>query len=492
MEYSKMFLLNLGMLIAVAYCANVFYKYVLNKASTSVKYASSVLFIILCGWISSAFGFNFNEDVIFDLRFVPLIIAILVYPHASVLVLIGVLTGLVRFTLGFNEASIAGFINMSILGVLGAGLNYWMRHSSYRLIIKASIVIGIVNIANVINIAIFGVIPPAHYFGHIVPYTLPLGILLSYLFALMLRDFQMEQRRNHQITQANRLLSRQRDELQQAKLILEERAKQLMMASKYKSEFMATMSHELRTPLNSIINLAQIINEQGKEMDEEDLKQYSGIIHASGQDLLQLINDILDLSKVEAGKMEIVMEPVNVLELGQVMMVNFEITARNKGLIFQFETSEDCPAQMNSDPQRIQQILRNLLSNAFKFTHEGSVILSIYKRRLVESELQGEWVVFSVKDTGIGISQEKQHYIFEAFQQADGSISRKYGGTGLGLSISRDLARLMGGFIRLDSAEGEGSTFALYLPLYTTESPPLEESGRKPGYRKRRRQLHGS
>ncbi|PPQ47102.1 sensor histidine kinase [Paenibacillus peoriae] len=475
MQFSMMFLMNLGMLIAVAYVANVIYKYGLSRTSSRFKYVNSVLLVIFGGWVSSCFGFNFSETVIFDLRFVPLIIAALVYPRSYTLIIIGVAIGLTRFTFGLNMAAWVGFLNMSILGVLCAGLNYWMRRSTWRLIIKASVTILVVNIVNTLNIACLGVIPWRYYVAEVVPLTLPIGIVLSFLFALILRDFQMEQQRNHQIKQANELLSEQRDELQKAKVILEERAKQLMMASQYKSDFMATMSHELRTPLNSIINLAQIINEQGKELDEDELYQYSDLIYASGHDLLQMINDILDLSKVEAGHMEIVSEPVNVREIAQVMMMHFEITAKDKNLEFSLKEHEPIPNEIRSDSKRVQQILRNLLSNAFKFTHEGRVLLEMSTQHLDQKGQEGDWVVFAVKDTGIGISKLQQHVIFEAFQQANGSINRKYGGTGLGLSISRDFSRLLGGFIRLESEEGKGSTFSLYLPMCPSENKEADE-----------------
>ncbi|TKH44610.1 sensor histidine kinase [Paenibacillus terrae] len=477
MQFSMMFLMNLGMLIAVAYVANVIYKYGLSRTSSQFKYISSVLLVVFGGWVSSCFGFNFSETVIFDLRFVPLIIAALVYPRSYTLIIIGVAIGLTRFTFGVNMAAWAGFLNMSILGVLCAGLNYWMRRSTCRLIIKASVTILAVNIVNTLNIAFLGVIPWHYYVAEVVPLTLPIGIVLSFLFALILRDFQMEQMRNYQIIQANQLLSEQRDELQKTKIILEERAKQLMVASQYKSDFLATMSHELRTPLNSIINLAQIINEQGKELDEDELYQYSELIYASGHDLLQLINDILDLSKVEAGRMEIVSEPVSVREIAQVMMMHFEVTAKDKKLEFSLKEQGDIPNEIRSDPKRVQQILRNLLSNAFKFTHEGCVLLEISTQHLEGKEQEGDWVVFAVKDTGIGISKLQQHVIFGAFQQANGSINRKYGGTGLGLSISRDLSRLLGGFIRLESEEDKGSTFSLYLPMCPSES---KEAGEQP------------
>ncbi|ALP36325.1 histidine kinase [Paenibacillus sp. IHB B 3084] len=477
MQFSMMFLMNLGMLIAVAYVANVIYKYGLSRTSSRFKYISSVLLVVFGGWVSSCFGFNFSETVIFDLRFVPLIIAALVYPRSYTLIIIGVAIGLTRFTFGVNMAAWVGFLNMSILGMLCAGLNYWMRRSTCRLIIKASVTILAVNIVNTLNIAFLGVIPWRYYVAEVVPLTLPIGIVLSFLFALILRDFQMEQMRNYQIIQANQLLSEQRDELQKTKIILEERARQLMVASQYKSDFMATMSHELRTPLNSIINLAQIINEQGKELDEDELYQYSELIYASGHDLLQLINDILDLSKVEAGRMEIVSEPISVREIAQVMMMHFEVTAKDKKLEFSLNEHGDIPDEIRSDAKRVQQILRNLLSNAFKFTHEGSVLLEISTQHLERKGQEGDWVVFAVKDTGIGISKLQQHVIFEAFQQANGSINRKYGGTGLGLSISRDLSRLLGGFIRLESEEGKGSTFSLYLPMCPSKS---REAGEQP------------
>jgi CheY-like chemotaxis protein len=239
---------------------------------------------------------------------------------------------------------------------------------------------------------------------------------------------------------------------------LEEKARALEMASKYKSEFLANMSHELRTPLNSILILSQLIakNSQGN-LDEKQVKSAKAI-NSSGVDLLKLINEILDLSKVEAGKIEVTPEVMTLDSLIDSMERVFRPTADNDKKNFLVTVAKDLPASIVTDAHRLEQILKNLLTNAFKFTPErGRVSLNISRKE--------NNILFSVKDTGIGIPKEKLDSVFEAFQQADGSTSRKYGGTGLGLSISRELAKLLGGEINLESVEGEGSNFTLSLPI---------------------------
>ncbi|MFJ2046997.1 MULTISPECIES: sensor histidine kinase [Paenibacillus] len=465
MQFSKMFVLNMGMLITIAYLASVFYKYVVIRASSRVKQICSLFVLIFAGWISTVFGFQLNDEVVFDLRFVPLIVAVLTYRQPYSVIIVGVGIGLTRLTFGINDATVAALINMSILGVLCAGLNIWMRRSDYRLIVKGVIVILIVNVVNSVNIAIVGVIPATYFFSHIMPYTLPVGILLSLIFAFILRDFQNEQNRILLIQSTNRLLSVQKEELQKAQIVLEDRAKQLMITSQYKSEFLANMSHELRTPLNSVINFAQMISENGDTLEQEDVVRFATMIEHSGQELLTLINDILDLSKVEAGRLDIVLEDISVAQLTEDAMNHFQLVAEKKGVQLQLDKKPGLPETLWSDPQRVQQILRNLMSNAIKFTHQGKVTLTVSTKQMKKSGILSQWIVFSVQDTGIGIAEDKHQSIFEAFQQADGSISRKFGGTGLGLSISRDLARLLDGSIELKSAEGKGSTFYLYLPL---------------------------
>ncbi|KOY17624.1 sensor histidine kinase [Paenibacillus xylanivorans] len=465
MQFSKMFVLNMGMLITIAYLASVFYKYIVIRASSRVKQISSLFVLIFAGWVSTVFGFQLNDEVVFDLRFVPLIVAVLTYRQPYSVIIVGIGIGLTRLTFGINDATVAALINMSILGVVCAALNIWMRRSDYRLIVKGVIVTVIVNMVNSVNIAIVGVIPATYFFSHIMPYTLPVGILLSLIFAFILRDFQNEQNRILLIQSTNRLLSVQKEELQKAQIVLEDRAKQLMIASQYKSEFLANMSHELRTPLNSVINFAQMISENSDTMEQEDIARFAAMIEVSGQELLTLINDILDLSKVEAGRLDIVLEDISVAELTEDTMNHFQLVAEKKGVELQLDKKPGLPETLWSDPQRVQQILRNLMSNAIKFTHQGKVTLTVSTKQIKKSGIVSQWIVFSVQDTGIGIAEDKHQSIFEAFQQADGSISRKFGGTGLGLSISRDLARLLDGSIELESAEGKGSTFYLYLPL---------------------------
>ncbi|WP_339168326.1 ATP-binding protein [Paenibacillus sp. FSL R5-0341] len=465
MQFSKMFVLNMGMLITIAYLASVFYKYIVIRISSRMKQISSVLVLIFAGWISTVFGLQLTDEVIFDLRYVPLIVAVLTYRQPYSVIIVGVGIGLSRLTFGITDATVAAVINMSLLGLICAGLNIWMRRSNFRLISKGVLVILIVNVFNSIGIAIFGVIPATYFFSHIMPYTLPTGIALSLMFAFILRDFQNEQNRILLIQSTNRLLSVQKEELQKAQIVLEDRAKQLMIASQYKSEFLANMSHELRTPLNSVINFAQMISENADTMDQEEIVRFSTMIDHSGQELLTLINDILDLSKVEAGRLDIVLEDISVAQLTEDAMSHFQLVAEKKGIELQMDKKPGLPETLWSDPQRVQQILRNLMSNAIKFTHRGKVTLTVSTKQIKNASIQNRWLVFSVQDTGIGISEDKHHSIFEAFQQADGSISRKFGGTGLGLSISRDLARLLGGSIELESVEGKGSTFHLYLPL---------------------------
>lgn len=463
MEFSKMFVQNMAVLVTCAYVANLIYKYAIYRAPDIVKYIGSVLLLIVGGWAATLFGFRLSEEVIFDMRIVPLLVAVFVYKRPPIVFLVGLGIGLTRFAFGWSEAALAGFINLTILGIVGALLNIGLRRCKWSFVRQVVAVIVLLNVLNCVNITIFGVIPAAYYLTHIMPVTLPSSILLCGLFAFILRDFQTDQQRALELQKANRLLQEQTEELGKNKIVLEDRAKQLLLASQYKSEFLANMSHELRTPLNSIINLAQFIADSAEDTPSEEMARYGQLIHHSGEDLLKIINDILDLSKVEAGKLEIVSEEVSLAEVPGWVGPYFELTAKRKQLIFDIRMEQGIPDTIRSDPHRLQQILRNLLANAFKFTENGCVELNIYKAE--EPLLKGEWVVFAVRDTGIGIATEKHFTIFEAFQQADSTIGKKYGGTGLGLSISRDLARLLGGFIRMESVEGKGSTFSLFLPL---------------------------
>ncbi|MGZ4088175.1 MAG: sensor histidine kinase, partial [Bacteroidia bacterium] len=261
-------------------------------------------------------------------------------------------------------------------------------------------------------------------------------------------------------------------EVEEARRSLEEKAEQLTLTSKYKSEFLANMSHELRTPLNSLLILAQQLYENAEGNLNEKQTRYAKTIHSCGDDLLQLINDILDLSKIESGFISANISNIRFSEISAFVETTFKPLSEAKNLRFKIETEADLPESIDTDSQRLNQILKNLLSNSFKFTEKGEVKLRIYESKkgwkpgLNATLDKAEKVVaFSISDTGIGIPSDKQNIIFEAFQQAEGSTSRKYGGTGLGLSISRGLAELLGGTIELDSEVGKGSTFTLYLPM---------------------------
>ncbi|EME51002.1 GAF sensor hybrid histidine kinase [Amycolatopsis decaplanina DSM 44594] len=293
---------------------------------------------------------------------------------------------------------------------------------------------------------------------------------------------------NAELEEKAELLARQnRDievknfELEQARQEIEERAQQLALASKYKSEFLANMSHELRTPLTSLLILAGVLSQNSTRNLTPKQVEFAKVIQSAGTDLLQLINDILDLSKVEAGKMDIHHEPFPLRQLLDYVGTTFHPLTAEKGLDFQITVEPNVPDLLFTDEQRLRQVLRNLLTNAVKFTEDGSVELRVKLVDTIVSPSGGlpyeSLVAFSVMDTGIGIAEENLDSIFDAFQQADGTTSRKYGGTGLGLSISREVAYLLGGEIRADSVLGTGSTFTLYLPVARFTAPEsLDES----------------
>ncbi|QOR66903.1 response regulator [Cytobacillus suaedae] len=250
-------------------------------------------------------------------------------------------------------------------------------------------------------------------------------------------------------------------ELEEIKESLEQKTKEIIMSSKYKSEFMANMSHELRTPLNSLLILTQMLMENKEQNLTDKQLEYVNTVFTSGHDLLQLINDILDLAKIESGKMEILEGEVFIEDIVHSLQRQFMPVARSKGIIFTFTQDSELPAIIYTDEQRLNQILKNLLSNAFKFTEKGQVQVQI--SHTIQND--DSFIAFSITDTGIGIAKDKVTAIFEAFTQADGTTSRKYGGTGLGLSISQELARLINGSISCESTENKGSTFTLYIPL---------------------------
>ncbi len=280
---------------------------------------------------------------------------------------------------------------------------------------------------------------------------------------------------NEELEERTRDLEQQKEEirekntfLEKAQQAIEKKAREVEIASKYKSEFLANMSHELRTPLNSLLILAQLLTDNKENNLTSRQIEYARTIHSAGADLLALINDILDLSKVEAGKLEVHPEEYNIKEIVEVIQQKFNHIAEQKHLKFPITLGDRLPDFIYTDSQRLKQILNNLLSNAFKFTSQGEVALDI--RRPARSEVAwlkldaDQSIAIAVRDTGIGVPKDKQGLIFEAFQQVDGTTSRKYGGTGLGLSISRQLSRLLGGEIMLISEEGKGCTFIFYLP----------------------------
>ncbi|MGV2882270.1 CHASE3 domain-containing protein [Paenibacillus taichungensis] len=277
----------------------------------------------------------------------------------------------------------------------------------------------------------------------------------------------------------NERLEMQRNAAETSASELAEVADQLRTSSGYKSEFLANMSHELRTPLNSMLILSEILAENKHQHLNSEEQKYASVIHASGKDLLNLINDILDLSKVEAGEMEVDLDDVYLGTLPEAMNQYFLKTAEQKGIDFRIQLQSPLPETIVSDEMRLHQILRNLLSNAFKFTNEGEVALTISRVSLSNPETNGaktDVIAFSVSDTGIGIADNKLLQIFDAFKQADGATARKYGGTGLGLSISQSLANLLGGSISATSREGQGSVFTLFLPLRREEPEVMQNS----------------
>ncbi|WP_461036266.1 HAMP domain-containing protein [Streptomyces mayteni] len=291
------------------------------------------------------------------------------------------------------------------------------------------------------------------------------------------------------LAQTNRRIEVKNSEIEEARRGLQERAEQLAVSMRYKSEFLANMSHELRTPLNSLLILAKLLADNAETNLSPKQVEFAETIHGAGSDLLQLINDILDLSKVEAGKMDVSPSRIALVQLVDYIEASFRPLTAEKNLEFSVRVSPELPATLHTDEQRLLQVLRNLLSNAVKFTDSGSVELVIrpasgevpdeIRQQMLENgsvlTADAPLVAFAVSDTGIGIAASKMRVIFEAFKQADGTTSRKYGGTGLGLSISREFARLLGGEIHAASEPGRGSTFTLFLPLQPTELPP-------PGY----------
>ena len=268
---------------------------------------------------------------------------------------------------------------------------------------------------------------------------------------------ELEQTNAH-LEEQTQQLEYQREQLLRAQGALTDKAHELELASQYKSEFLANMSHELRTPLNSTLILAKLLADNKPGNLQADQVKYAQTIHAAGSDLLALINDILDLSKIEAGQVSVLVEPMSIATALQALMEPLRPIAREKGLELSWTVDPGVPASMQTDPMRLAQVLKNLLSNALKFTAKGSVELQV-------SRAPGGMLAFAVRDTGIGIAEQQQQFIFDAFRQADGSTHRKFGGTGLGLSISRDLAGLLGGTLTVSSTPGQGSVFTLTVPV---------------------------
>ncbi|GIP37969.1 hypothetical protein J31TS4_12490 [Paenibacillus sp. J31TS4] len=489
MEFAKLFFANISTLFTLTYLANLAHKYMMVRLPAELRRAAFVLLAVLAGWTSIYYGNNLFPGVIFDLRFIPIIVAPLFVRSPLEIVSIGVGIGLARLSFGLNYAAWVGALNPILLSLLCAYLNNRFLREQRSFFYRMSLIALAVNLLNVIVLATIGVLPAAVYLSTVVPHTFPLCLFFSFFFVFLLRDFQKDYIRSVELNAANRKLEQQlriiregTDELMKTKGELEKKASELELSSKYKSEFLSTISHELRTPLNSVLVLSEMLAEnQSGGLNAEEL-QFASIIHTSGKEMLEMVTSLLDLTNVEAGKLLAEPGEVNMGELQAVLGRLYAPVAAEKRILYEVEAYPGLPAILPTDERKLQQILKNLISNAFKFIESGFVRLTIRPASPLEvlrteSERPiGEWIAFSVADSGPGIPAEQQSLIFEAFRQGDGALTRRYGGIGLGLSVAREFARLLGGFIRLESEPGRGSVFTLYLPRFTLE-PPKSPAG---------------
>ncbi|WP_054025170.1 sensor histidine kinase [Bacillus sp. FJAT-28004] len=422
MNFYITFFTNLSILITCAYLSNILYKNFLNRTSSIMKNSLLIVTFILSGWLAMMVGVELGKGPVFDLRSVPIIFATLIFRNPRHVLIIGLGISASRyFVNGITPNSLTGSINIAIMGLVAAGLVILYEQRplwSYRM--KATISLLTINVVQVTGIAIFGALSREFYLKEIMPYTLPLSILLGAFFLFIINDFYKEQLRSDELRNNNLLLMEQTKEL-------EDKAIQIMKSSKYKSDFLSNMSHELRTPLNSIIVLSELIRENTASKEHNENFEYADMINSSSNELLRTINDILDLSKMEAGKMDINWGEVSVEDVTELVYHEFFQMAEKKQLSFEVIIEEEAPQMLVSDGQRLSQIIRNLLNNAIKFTDQGGVTLRVYKDQLTDC------IVFAVKDTGIGIDEENQQRVFDTFSQEDSTIQRKYEGTGLGL-----------------------------------------------------------
>ncbi|WP_189020587.1 sensor histidine kinase [Paenibacillus marchantiophytorum] len=426
-----------------------------------------VAIFIASGWLTMFFGVRISEHTLFDLRALPLVFGTLFFRKYHLLLPVGLGIALARYTItGINPQAFTGSLNILLLSFLAAFLVGLYQRKKWSYTKKALISILSINTLQVIGVVSFGAVNKTVYLTKVAIYTYPTGLLISTLFVFIIRDFYSEQLQANKIRKMNTRLRKQKAKLLASKRELEEKAQQLTLASTYKSQFIANMSHEFKTPLNSIIVLSELIREYDDPTNSQEVNQYAEIIHTSGNELLLMLNSVLDLSKIEAGKMEILWQPVVMDELISYIKQQFQPLAAAQKLRFEVHSAPSVPSMIQMDYQKLNQILRNLIMNAIKFTEQGSITLNV-EMDITDSTA---WIVFVVQDTGIGIAEEKQQMIFEAFQQGDGASNRKYEGTGLGLSISLQLAKLLGGSLALQSKKGEGSKFSLVLPLHREES----------------------
>ncbi|MEK0312440.1 ATP-binding protein [Cohnella sp. 56] len=480
--FLRIFLINASTMMTMLYLASLLYKYIVYKWSARQKEALFVVLAIACGWTTMRFGFRFSDTVIFDLRYLVLIASPLFVRNRLSILVIGLGIGLARLSFGVNKAAVVGCLNVIAMSLLVIFILWFARRYRLTELRKLVTLVLSVNAGNVLFIALFGIIPPRHYLVDIAPGTFLVSMLLCFGFMFILQEFMREDRRKQKLELYTARLEKQYriseekgQSLELAKVELEGMYKQVEAASRYKSEFLANMSHELRTPLNSVLVLAQLLEENidGRMTDEE--VGYARIIRHSGKELLGLINDVLDLSKIEAGRLELDRSAFSIEELLLHIEERFRPIADQKRLMLRLNTEGEMPEYLYTDEQRLKQIISNLLSNALKFTQRGTVSLTVSR---VDSGrlLEEGGLAFIVADTGIGIAADKQEAIFDAFFQADGSISRAYGGTGLGLSIAKQFALMLGGDIMLESEPGAGSRFTLLLPwpaLSTLEAAAL-------------------